>query len=238
MHKSEVPQYAVDAVMKRRGKPYVFDEIDPVRTALVVIDMQNIFLQEGAPAETPMAREIVPNINRLAESTRETGGAVAWIQMVQAEEDLQNWSVFFEEIFPAERVPGYYEWLKEGSKGHELWPELDVWDGDLIMNKNRYSAFLPGASELAETLAGQDIDTVLITGTVTNVCCESSARDAMMRNFKTIMVGDANGAKLEESHLASLANFSQVFGDVRSTDDVIGLLRAGISPVKQATAAE
>ncbi len=238
MHKSEIPQYAVDAIMQRRGKLYAFDQINPTRTALVVIDMQNMFVQKGAPAECPMAREIVPNINRLAECMRATGGTVAWIQMVQTEDDVENWSVFFDEIFPSDRVPGYLEWLTEGSEGHRLWHELDVGDGDLIINKNRYSAFLPGSSDLAEELRDRGIDTVIITGTVTNVCCESSARDAMMRNFRTVLVSDANAAKLEENHLATLASFAQVFGDVRPTDDLVYLLQSGVKAGKKATAAE
>ena len=227
MHKSEVPQYAVNAIMDRRGKLHAFEAIDPARTALVVVDMQNMFLEVGAPAECPMAREIVPNVNRLAEAVRRAGAHVVWIQMRATEADLETWSVFFDEIFPADRIPGYFEWLSEGSHGHALWPELDVKPGDLMVRKNRYSAFLNDSSDLAEQLRSRDIDTVLITGTVTNVCCESSARDAMMRNFKTLMVGDANAAKLEENHLATLANFAQTFGDVRSTDEVIRMLEAG-----------
>ena len=73
-----------------------------------------------------------------------------------------------------------------------LWHELDVVAADLFSVKSRFSAFIHGASDLPEQLAARDIDTVIITGTVTEICCESSARDAMMRNFKTIMVADAN----------------------------------------------
>jgi ureidoacrylate peracid hydrolase len=68
---------------------------------------------------------------------------------------------------------------------------------------------------------------VLITGTVTNVCCESSARDANMTNFRTIMVSDANAANSQEEHEASLTAFYNVFGDVMDTDMVIASLRQG-----------
>src|SRR4051812_10608769 len=92
---------------------------------------------------------------------------------------------------------------------------------DEIVRKYRFSAFLPGTCELPYRLRARGFDTVLITGTVTNVCCESSARDAMMTNFKTIMVSDANAAMTMEEHNASLAAFYAIFGDVMDADFVI-----------------
>ena len=71
------------------------------------------------------------------------------------------------------------------------------------------------------------LDTVLITGTVSNVCCESSARDSMMLNYKTVMVSDANAAHTDEEHLAALASVFQVFGDVYRTEEMISLLERG-----------
>ena len=82
MHPTKLPQYALDGAMRRRGKIHSIEQVDPARCALVVIDMQNVFLQEGAPAETPIAREIVPNVNKLADAVRETGGKVIWVKMI------------------------------------------------------------------------------------------------------------------------------------------------------------
>jgi ureidoacrylate peracid hydrolase len=115
--------------------------------------------------------------------------------------------------------------LKEGSTGHALWHELEVDSRDMKAKKNRYSAFFPGACDLPSRLQSRRIDTVLIAGTMTNVCCEASARDAMAAGFKTIVVSDANAARSEAEHVASLATMAQFIGDVRSTDEVIGLLR-------------
>ena len=98
---------------------------------------------------------------------------------------------------------------------------LDVRPEDEIVRKYRFSAFMPGTCELPYRLRARGFDTVLITGTVTNVCCESSARDAMMTNFKTIMVSDANAALTMEEHNASLVAFYATFGDVMDTDFVI-----------------
>jgi ureidoacrylate peracid hydrolase len=95
----------------------------------------------------------------------------------------------------------------------------------MFVEKTRFSAFLPNSSDIAARLRGRGIDTVLIAGTVTNTCCESSARDAMMMDFKTIMIEDANAAPVAEAHAAALANFLQVLGDVRTTDEVVALLQ-------------
>ena len=111
--------------------------------------------------------------------------------------------------------------MSEGTKGHDLWPDLDVRPEDEIVRKYRFSAFLPGTSELPYRLRARGFDTVLITGTVTNVCCESSARDAMMSNFKTIMITDGNAAMTPEEHQASLIAFYLIFGDVMDTDFAI-----------------
>jgi ureidoacrylate peracid hydrolase len=92
------------------------------------------------------------------------------------------------------------------------------------VEKNRFSAFIQGSSDLAQVLRSRGLDTVLITGTVTNVCCESTARDAMMLNFRTIMISDGNAAVTDEDHNASLCAFYLTFGDVMSTDAVIACL--------------
>jgi len=221
MHPFSVPQSVIDRVVARRGREHVNENLDPAKTALIVVDMQNAFMLPGvAHALCPMAEKIVPNINRLARAVRESGGTVVWIKTTFKDDALKNWSTYFEMVTPqqgAKRVAA----LSAGSKGHELWGALDVRPDDLIVEKNRFSAFIQGSSDLAEVLRKRGIDTVLITGTVTNVCCESTARDAMMLNFKTIMVTDGNAAVTDEDHSASLCAFYLTFGDIMSTDMLI-----------------
>jgi ureidoacrylate peracid hydrolase len=225
MHKLSIPQSVVDRVVAKRGREYCFEALDPAKTALVVVDMQNAFMLPGvAHALCPMAREIVPNINRLAQVMRETGGAVVWIKTTYTPETLKDWSTYYDLRKPEQNAKRA-EALAAGSKGHELWAELDAREGDLTVEKKRFSAFIQGSSNLAEVLRARSIDTVLITGTVTGVCCESTARDAMMCNFKTIMVTDGNAAMTDEDHNASLASFYLTFGDVMPTDTVIECLR-------------
>jgi ureidoacrylate peracid hydrolase len=117
------------------------------------------------------------------------------------------------------------ETFREGAVGHDLYEGLVVKPEDEIVHKFRFSAFLPESSDLALRLRKGGYDTVLIVGTVTNVCCESSARDAMMMNFRTIMVSDANSAFSDHEHEATLAAFYGIFGDVMDTAMACELLQ-------------
>ena len=225
MHKLAIAQSVIDRVVARRGREHVFDNLDPAKTALIVVDMQNAFMLPGvAHALCPMAEKIVPNINRLAEAVRATGGTVVWIKTTFTDEVLQSWSTYYEMATP-QQGRKRIEALTANSKGHELWPTLDVKSDDLTVEKRRFSAFIQGSSELADVLRARGLDTLLITGTVTNVCCESTARDAMMLNFKTIMVTDGNAANTDDDHNAALSNFYLTFGDIMSTDFAIGCLK-------------
>jgi ureidoacrylate peracid hydrolase len=215
------PDAIARRVVARTGVEHPHADLDSKRTALVVVDLQNAFMdEEVGHAVCRMAREIVPNVNRLASVVRGVGGAVFWIKNTFDNRSAFEWSNAQAMLTPANRKRRT-EAMSEGSKGQELWPELDVRPEDEIVRKYRFSAFLPGTCDLPYRLRARGFDTVLITGTVTNVCCESSARDAMMSNFKTIMVSDANAAMTMEEHNASLAAFYAIFGDVMDTEFVI-----------------
>jgi ureidoacrylate peracid hydrolase len=224
MHPTALPAEIVERMRLRRGRLHLFDRLVPTRTALVVIDMQNAFLRPGAPSETPVAREIVPNINRLAAAVRAAGGVVAYAQGSFAPQGPRAWPLFFEHMVNPEFSQAILQALTPGHPDHDLWPGLDVQAQDWRIPKKRYSAFFPGACDLPERLRERGVDTVVITGTLTNVCCEASARDAMMDGFKTVMVSDANAARSDAEHLAALATLVQFFADVRSTDEVLQML--------------
>jgi ureidoacrylate peracid hydrolase len=220
-----IPDAIVRRVLEYRGTEHSFADLDPARTALIVIDLQHAFMNDAVGfAAVPAARDIVPAVNRLATAVRQTGGGVFWIKMTHDERCLGEWSVAYQLPTPEFREKRIAA-LSEGTLGHELWPELDVRPEDEIVRKYRYSAFMPGTSDLADRLRAGGFDTVLITGTVTNVCCESSARDANMMNFRTIMVSDGNAALSQELHDASLTAFYLTFGDVMDTDMIIASLR-------------
>jgi ureidoacrylate peracid hydrolase len=223
MNNSSIPQDVVDALIQRRGRLHVIEALDPEKTALIVIDMQNFFVEEGQPSEVPAARDIVPNINRLAEATRGVGSSVFWVRVTLTEEVFEEWSVFldYRDAGGGETFSG----LEAGHHGHALWHKLDVHDTDLVVDKTRFSAFIQGSSELDTILRERGVDTLLIVGTLTNVCCESTARDAMMLNYRSVLVSDANAAVTDFEHQASLVNVLQFFGDVYTTDETIGMLQ-------------
>ena len=212
-----IPDVIAERVIARRGTAHSFAGLDPRRTALVVIDLQHAFMNDAVGfAVVPAARAIVPAVNRLAAALRQAGGGVFWVKFTNDD----DWSVCFELITPEIRGKRIAT-LSESTLGHELWSDLDIQPEDEIVKKYRYSAFMPGASELPERLRARGFDTVLITGTMTNACCDSSARDANMMNLRTIMVSDANAANTKEEHDASLTAFYCVFGDVMDTDTII-----------------
>jgi ureidoacrylate peracid hydrolase len=227
MHKIAIPQNIIDRVMERRGTLHCHADLTPRTTALIVVDLQNCFMvEEVASAYVPVAVEIVPAVNRLAATVRETGGKVFWIRNTVNEYTQESWSNWFDMMKGnPDQIKRRIRNVAIGSRGHELHPDLVVKPEDETVLKHRFSAFIQGSSGLPEKLRTQGFDTVLITGTVTNVCCESSARDAMMLNFKTIMVSDANAAMTDAEHNASLASIYSTFGDVMETDFLIECLR-------------
>jgi ureidoacrylate peracid hydrolase len=227
MHKVEIPAHVIESVIARRGAEHVYAGLDPARTALIVVDLQNGFMMPGvAHALCDAAREIVPNVNRIAEAVRGTGGKVFWIKNTHDESCLTSWSHFHEDLTRPERRPARIASMSAGTTGHELWADLVVKPEDEIVQKTRFSAFIQGSSDLEARLRAQGFDTLIITGTVTNVCCESTARDAMMLNFRTIMVTDGNAANSDAEHNASLIAFYLTFGDIMDTDMLVTCLTA------------
>jgi ureidoacrylate peracid hydrolase len=219
MHNYVVSNSLRARVLRRQGKFVSHETIDAARSALVVIDMQNYFVAEGFPLEVPVAREIVPNINRLAAAMRDAGGLVVWIQTT-AVGGLERWGNHHRYTLSPEGARTRLANLDEAAEGFKLYPALEPAPADPRVKKITYSAFI-GSSELDALLRRRGIETVLIAGTVTNVCCESTARDAMMLDYRVIMVSDANAALTDEEHAATLNSFLVAFGDVLTGDDVI-----------------
>jgi ureidoacrylate peracid hydrolase len=223
MNRYETPQWVRDRVLKRQGKLHSHDTIDAGRSALIVVDMQNYFVAEGFGAEVPPARGIVANINRLAGAMRAAGGTVAWVQ-TSASAALERWANHHRHQLTEERMRRRLTELNETHEGFKLYPALETLPQDLRIKKIVYSAFIAGSSDIDAQFKRRGIDTVLVTGTVTNVCCESSARDAMMLDYRVIMISDGNASQTDEEHAAALNNFHIYFGDVMTTDDAIAKL--------------
>jgi ureidoacrylate peracid hydrolase len=224
MHSVTVRKEIADRVLQRRGRYHLFDRLDPARTALIVIDMQTAFCMPGAPAEVPAARGIVAPINALTAELRSLGVPVIWV--LHANErigDKSDWELFFNTIVADDVREKTLESLTAAKQS--VWEALVTAPADRTVLKNRYSAFIPGSSALERVLRGMGIDTVLVAGTKTNVCCESTARDAMMLDFKVVLVEDCCAALSDDEHRSALENIIQQFGDVMTADEVLTRLR-------------
>ncbi|MBX5467407.1 MAG: cysteine hydrolase [Firmicutes bacterium] len=196
------------------------------RAALLVIDMENDFVQPGAVLEIPMAREALPNMVRLVAACRRLGVPVIFTRHVLY--DAFAVSPLEAAYNPTLQKTG----LREDSPGSAVIPELEPLPGEPVVTKHRYDAFYGTNLEiLLNNIRGpRQVDTVLITGTVTSVCCESTARSAFMRDFKVVMVSDAMGGFDQASHEASLRILGMVFARVLTTDQVLAILERGEEP--------
>jgi nicotinamidase-related amidase len=204
---------------ERRGRRHAYEALEPARTALVVIDMVPFFVSGGG-----YSLGIEPNISSIAGALRRAGGTVAWV--VPATADRMPMS---EEFWGPKAAAAYRESGGAGPVAGRIWEGFEVHPDDLLAEKTAASAFFPGRCTLPAMLEERGINTVLITGTVTNVCCESSARDASTLGYRVIMVADANAAVRDQDHNATLHTIYRSFGDVRPTAEVIGMIESAIA---------
>ena len=224
MHKIEMSPDVLARIPGLRDGLHMFGNIVPSRTAHIIVDLQNGFMERGATVELPVAREIVPNVNKICEAVRDVGGVNVFIRYLIDEETQVNWSSRFQDFTSPQRRKAMIETFGKDCHGFALWPGLDVQSPDLIVDKTRFGAFVPGSSKLHEILQARGIDTLIITGTATNVCCESTARDAMQMNYRVIFIADGNAALTDEEHNATLNNMVTLFADVMTTKEVVGFL--------------
>jgi nicotinamidase-related amidase len=198
---------------------------DPKRVALLVIDMENDFVKPGAPMCVPMATEAVPNIRRLINTCREQAATVIYTTHVHGKDrgDMGLMAGFWPPINSQEA-------LVDNTVGVEIYPELAPQESELVIKKHRYSAFYN--TDLETQLRNRGIDTLIITGTVTNMCCDSTARDAQFRDYKVIFVSDATGTMdhpdlgagamaAEDVQRATLTSLSFCIAEVASTKAVL-----------------
>lgn len=208
----------------RGGARNAFKAIDPTRTAHLIIDMQNGFMEPGAPVEVPAARGVVGKINRISRSLRESGGLNVFVRFTTPEGDAPAWPVFMERLGAAAGAV-HRAAFTAGAHHWQFWPSLEIEDGDEHIDKVRFSAFTPGASGLDALLRARGIDTVIVSGTLTNCCCESTARDAMQLNYRVLFATDASAALSDEEHAATLRSLALAFADLYSAEELVELMK-------------
>lgn len=221
-HDSVLPDWAVE-----RGRALnLVTAIDPARAALVVIDMQTAFMAEGAVFGNPYAMGIIDPVNDLARAARSAGLLVVWTRQTVSDDPAKapaDWHYDRSHAMVARALAS----LSPGHPDHDLHPAMILGEGDHVIDKYRYSAFIQGASTLESLLRARGVELVIIAGTLTNVCCETTARDGYMLGFRMLMCHDAMAAVTDAEHNASLMNLRLNFADVRSSGEIRALLAPG-----------
>lgn len=193
-------------------------ELVPERTALINVDLQDCFVRDS-PVYAPEGPAVVERLNRLGAACRRAGVTVIHTRLV-LRPDGSDLGLFGETSPPARA-----HMFDRGAPSAELDHELVVLEGDIILDKPRFGAFF--GTDLEGILRRQGIDTVIIGGVATNVCCETTAREAMQREFRVFFLSDGTatapmgGVSAAELQRASLGTVRHLFGQVVTVDEMI-----------------
>jgi biuret amidohydrolase len=207
----------------------------PSRTALINVDLQRCFVQ-GSPLASPDGPAVVERVNRLARACRQAGALVVHTRM-SVKPDRSDAGVVMTELVPAFLI----DLFAEGAGSAELHDALEAGPADIILGKPRYGAF--HGTDLEQLLRSRGIDTVIITGIATNICCETTAREAAQHDFHVFFVSDATatiemgGVPAEDLQRATCASLGQFFAQVVTLDDIVGKFARAVPAAEQAAAA-
>jgi len=198
--------------------------IVPERTALINVDLQNCFV-EGYPLSTPDALAVMDRVNRLAVACRVAGIQVIHVSHV-LRADGSNMGML------GEMVPLVKTGIiNKGAPSAALHKQLALDTKDILLDKPRFGAF--HGTDLELILRTRSVDTVIISGVTTNVCCETTAREAMVRDFHVVFLSDATatfgmgGVSAAELQKATLATVGFLSAEVLSVDELIQELNRG-----------
>jgi biuret amidohydrolase len=166
--------------------PYRFDRIDPRKTAMIVVDMQNDFVAEGAKLQSKQAHAMVPKLAATLRFCRDKGIRVIYTAHVHRKDGCDMG--LYDDLYPpiADRST-----LVDGTPGVEIYRELAPAPGEHVIKKHRYSGF--HATDMDLILREWGITSVVISGTTTENCCHATARDAMFHNYKVAFLSDVTG---------------------------------------------
>jgi nicotinamidase-related amidase len=196
--------------------------------ALVVVDMQNDFVRVGAPLEVPQARETIQAHRDLIAACRWLRLPVVYTRFVAGPERtlVWQWSPMLAPpiccCWPGH--PRFYPDVGRELDCAAVIDELAPEPGDPVVDKFGYGAF--HNTNLEDLLRARHVESLIVTGTVTQVCVEETARQAFHHGYRTTMVSDAVSSWLPDLHEATLRNFAMKFGWVSTVKDVIEELSA------------
>lgn len=218
--------------------PYRFDSIDPSTTAMIVVDMQNDFVADGAMLQSKQAHTLVPKLAQTLKFCREQGIRVIYTAHVHRQDGCDMG--LYDDLYPpiANRAS-----LVDGSPGVEIYAELKPAADEHVIKKHRYSAFF--CTDLDLILREWGIRSVVVSGTTTENCCHATARDAMFHNYKVAFLSDATGTfdypdvgygamSAEEVHKATLTILAFSTAHVMTVDEFRALALRGSTVAKAA----
>ena len=203
-------------------------EIHPRKSCLLIIDMTNAFISPGAPLEIPAGRSLIPRLKNLTGVCRDKGLPI--IFTTQAHRPDGSDLGIHAEFRPEMRTENI---LLQGTEAVDFYPEIQPEKNDIIITKRRFSAFV--GTDLDLILRSKEIDTLIIGGVLTDVCCESTARDARMRDYKVLFLSDGTAARdlpdmgwgkvsAEEVQRVVLTDMAHRFAQVLTVEEVIDRL--------------
>ena len=194
--------------------------------ALIVVDMQNDFVREGAPMEVPDARKTIEQHKQLISACRKAGIPIIFTKFIGTKEPslLWNWSPkIAAPLFACNKgFKRYYAYVKKSLECTDVIDELAPQAGDIVIEKTGYGAF--HGTALDSILRSLKVQSIILTGTVTQICVEETGREAFHYGYKTTMVTDAVSSFSPDLHAATIKNFAMKFGWARLTGEVLGVL--------------
>ena len=205
------------------------ERCDPKYAALVVVDVQNDFVSPDGSAgkrgeDVSAALAIMPPLLRLIDEARRVGLTVVYIRTTHSEwTDTPSW------IYRTSQRGGLST-CREGTWGAEFYDGIAPLPTERVVVKHRYSAFIN--TDLNTVLKARNVQSVLVCGVATNVCVETTARDAYMFDYYVTMIDDCSAAYEAKLHLGTLDNMRRHFGLVASSNEIIETWRD--LPSKQA----
>lgn len=208
--------------------------IDPKKTAYINVDLQNVFV-EGYSISSPNGPFIVEQANRLAAVCRAAGIRVIHTAQ-ETRADQSNRGIASDIVISYLNSHGMERGgITAGSDAVKLSPRLDVQPSDTVLIKPRYGAFT--GTDLDLILRSRGIDTVIIGGIATNVCCDTTAREAAMRDYKVFFLSDGTGNRglgnltADQVKTATLATLEFAFAQVITVDGIIAKIQASQKPL-------
>ena len=196
-------------------------EFERDRSVLMVIDMQNDFVMDGAIMQVKEAKKQLSKIGKLISKCRELNVPVIYT--------IQETDAVFCPLEVASIPKLKEEGMRKGTRGQQIVSELTPGPDDIIIHKRRFSAFYQTDLEIIlRNIRGSanPVDSIIICGTVTNICCESTARDAFFRDYKVVFGTDICSANTPEAHTATLVNM-EIFGRNMDCGSIIEALERG-----------